>query len=114
MRLPGRVASMRSVVLSGFMGTGKSTVGKLVAEKLGLPFVDTDVMLAAEAGMPVAELFVRDGEARFREREERLILALLSDEIPRVFALGGGSVTIPRVRCAALEGATVVTLTAPS
>lgn len=103
---------MRSVVLSGFMATGKSTVGRLVAFELGLPFVDTDAVLAEEAGRPVGELFAAEGEARFRDREARAILPLLSDGVARVLAFGGGTVTIPRVRYAALEEATVVTLTA--
>ncbi|MBX3208621.1 MAG: 3-dehydroquinate synthase [Labilithrix sp.] len=103
---------MRSVVLSGFMATGKSTVGRLVAGALGLPFVDTDAVLAEEAGRPVGELFAAEGEARFRDREARTILPLLSDGVARVLSFGGGSMTIPRVRHAALEAATVITLTA--
>lgn len=103
---------MRSVVLSGFMATGKSTIGRLVADRLGLPFIDTDALIAEEAGRPVGEVFAADGEARFRDREARIILPLLSDPTPRVFSFGGGSMTIPRVRHAALEAATVVTLTA--
>lgn len=103
---------MRSVVLSGFMATGKSTVGKLVAEALGLPFVDTDAVLAEQAGCSVGELFAREGEARFREREAEVVLPLLADGTPRVLSFGGGTVTIPRVRYAALDAATVVTLTA--
>jgi shikimate kinase/3-dehydroquinate synthase len=101
------------IVLSGFMATGKTTVGRLVASALGVPFVDTDALLAEAAGIPVGELFARDGEARFREREAELVLPMLEDATPRVIAFGGGTVTIPRVRYAALEAATVVTLTAP-
>lgn len=103
---------MRTVVLSGFMATGKSTIGRLVAEKLGLPFLDTDAILAEEAGRPVGEVFAAEGEARFRDHEARIIQPLLADGVPRVLSFGGGSVTIPRVRHAALEAATVVTLTA--
>ncbi len=110
MPAPGTVT--RSVVLSGFMATGKSTVGRLVADELGLPFVDTDDVLAAEAGTSVGELFAREGEAKFRDREAAVILPLLSDGVPRVIAFGGGSVTIPRVRHAALEAATVITFVA--
>lgn len=103
---------MRPVVLSGFMATGKSTIGRLVAEKLGLPFLDTDAILAEEAGRPVGEIFAAEGEARFRDHEARIIQPLLADGVPRVLSFGGGSMTIPRVRHAALEAATVVTLTA--
>jgi shikimate kinase/3-dehydroquinate synthase len=102
----------RSVVLSGFMATGKTTVGRLVAARLGLPFVDTDELIAQEAGRPTGEVFASEGEARFRDREARLILPLLEDGTRRVFAFGGGAVTMPRVRYAALEAAAVVTLTA--
>lgn len=102
----------RPVVLSGFMATGKSTVGRLVAERLGLPFVDTDDLVAADAGTSVGELFAREGEARFRERERRLVPPLLRDGVARVIAFGGGTVTIPAVRHEALERATLVTLEA--
>lgn len=102
----------RSVVLSGFMATGKSTVGKLVAAELGLPFVDTDALIAEQYGATVGEVFAREGEARFRDREAELVGRLLSDGVRRVLSFGGGTVTIPRIRHAALEAATVITLTA--
>ena len=104
-------ALRQPVFLSGFMATGKSTVGTLVASTFGVPFVDTDAVLASEAGRSVAELFA-EGEARFREREAALVARLLEDSSPRVIAFGGGTVTIPRVRHAALEAGTLVTLTA--
>lgn len=103
---------MRSVVLSGFMATGKSTVGKRLAERLGLPFVDTDAVIAERAGEPVSSVFARQGEARFRDQEKEIVLALLADPSPKVIAFGGGTVTIGAVRREALERATVVTLTA--
>jgi shikimate kinase/3-dehydroquinate synthase len=106
------MARLRTVVLSGFMATGKSTVGRVVADRLGVPFVDVDAVIAEEAGRPVGEVFSGEGEARFRDREARIILPLLESSEPRVLSFGGGAVTIPRVRHAALEAATVVTLTA--
>lgn len=102
---------MKSVVLSGFMATGKTTVGELVAKELGLPFIDTDALIEEAAGKPVGEVF-KEGEAQFRDREVDVILPLLSDGVPRVLSFGGGAVTVPRIRHAALEAATVVTLTA--
>lgn len=102
----------RSIVLSGFMATGKSTVGKLLAARLGLPFVDTDAALEELTGKTTAELFAGEGEGRFREREAELVLRLLGDGVQRVLGFGGGTVTIPRVRHAALESSLVVTLTA--
>ena len=107
-----RLALARPLVLSGFMATGKSTVGSLVAARLGVPFLDTDAILAEQAGMRVGELFAMEGEARFRERETALVLPLLDDASPRVISFGGGTVTISRVRHKALERATVVTFTA--
>lgn len=103
---------MRPLVVSGFMATGKSTVARLVAGMLGVPFVDTDALLAEAAGKSTGELFASEGEARFREREAALVTAMLEDPTPRVIAFGGGTVTVPRVRHAALEKATLVTLTA--
>lgn len=103
---------MKSVVLSGFMATGKTTVGELVAKELGLPFVDTDALLAKTAGKSVGEIFASEGEARFRDREVSVILPLLEDGVPRALSFGGGAVTVPRIRYAALEAATLVTLTA--
>lgn len=102
----------KPIVLSGFMATGKSTIGQILATRLGVPFVDTDALLAAQSGMAISELFMSEGEARFREREAALVLPMLADPTPRVVAFGGGTVTIPRVRHAALEAATVITLTA--
>jgi shikimate kinase / 3-dehydroquinate synthase len=106
------MSRQRSVVLSGFMATGKSTVGQLVAKALDLPFVDTDATIAAEVGRPIGELFAAEGEARFRDREAATILPLLEDGVPRVIAFGGGAVTIPSVRHTALERSTLITLTA--
>ena len=103
---------MKSLVLSGFMATGKSTVGRLVATSLGLPFIDTDELIANATGKTVGQVFAEEGEARFRDREVDLILPLLEDSVPRVLSFGGGAVTVPRIRHAALERATVVTLTA--
>jgi shikimate kinase / 3-dehydroquinate synthase len=94
------------------MATGKSTIGRILASRLGVPFIDTDAVLAEQSGKTVSELFMSEGEARFREREANLVLPMLEDRTPRVIGFGGGTVTMPRVRHAALEVATVVTLTA--
>lgn len=108
----GAPAWTRPLVLSGFMATGKSTVGRLVAARAGVPFVDTDELLVAQSGKSIGELFAASGEARFRESEAQLVLPMLDDPTPRVIGFGGGTVTIPRVRHKALERATVVALTA--
>ena len=96
------------IVLVGFMGAGKSTVGRLVADAMGLPFVDTDALIEAEQGMSIAEVFARQGERVFRPLESRVVAEVLSGP-EAVVALGGGAVTDP-VTCSALEWASVVLL----
>ena len=108
----GKPGWSRPLVLSGFMATGKSTVGRIVAARMGVPFVDTDETLVAQSGKSIGELFASIGEARFRESEAQLVLPMLDDPTPRVIGFGGGTVTMPRVRHKALERATVVVLTA--
>jgi shikimate kinase/3-dehydroquinate synthase len=103
---------MRPIVLSGFMATGKSTVGPRLASRLGLPFLDTDQEIERLTSKRVPELWREEGEAAFRARETALVEALLSDPTPRVIAFGGGTVTTPRARRFAIDHALVVTLTA--
>ncbi|HEY1959808.1 MAG TPA: 3-dehydroquinate synthase [Polyangiaceae bacterium] len=102
---------MKTLLLSGFMGTGKTTVGPLVASRLGLPFVDTDDLVAREAGASIPDLWRREGEAKFREREHAVLERLLGDGTPRVVATGGGTLLARNVRHRALDRAVVVTLT---
>jgi shikimate kinase len=78
-------------VLTGFMGAGKSTVGPLLAARLGWRFVDADNVIESEAGHTIAELFARHGEAAFRHREHETI-ARLGAEDALVLALGGGAI----------------------
>ncbi len=94
---PATSASPRRIVLTGFMGSGKTTVGPLVADRLGWRFVDVDDVIEAEAGCTIPELFRRDGEAAFRERERTAIARFIggarqagSDAL--VLALGGGAI----------------------
>src|SRR5271165_2521746 len=80
----------RSVVLVGMMGAGKTSVGKRLAAKLGLPFVDADAEIEAGAQLTISEIFERFGETYFREGERRVIARLLNGG-PQVLATGGGA-----------------------
>jgi shikimate kinase len=86
-----RRVDSRRIVLTGFMGSGKTTVGPLVAERLGWSFVDVDDVIAFEAGTTIAEIFEREGEAEFRRRERAVIAAMARRE-ELVMALGGGAI----------------------
>ncbi|MGE4271574.1 MAG: shikimate kinase [Desulfitobacterium sp.] len=83
-----------NVVLVGFMGTGKSTVGRRLAKLLGREFIDTDVEIERLTEMTVSEIFRRHGETRFRS-EERLLVKRLADQKGYVIATGGGTVLNP-------------------
>ncbi|ABS04478.1 shikimate kinase [Kineococcus radiotolerans] len=78
------------IVLVGFMGAGKTTVGRLLATRLGLPFVDTDHVVEARAGRPVREIFTTDGEATFRDLEQAAVEEVLAGP-QAVVSLGGGA-----------------------
>ncbi|MEP3045561.1 MAG: shikimate kinase [Roseibium sp.] len=80
----------RSIVLVGIMGCGKSTVGKRLAQRLGLEFVDADSEIERAANMTVSEIFTEHGEPYFRSGEERVIARLLR-EGPQILATGGGA-----------------------
>ena len=96
------------VVLVGAMGAGKTTVGELLAERWGAELRDTDRDIEAAAGRAISEIFVDDGEARFRELERTAVREALAAH-PGVLALGGGAVLDPQTR-AALTGHRVVFL----
>jgi shikimate kinase len=81
----------RRIVLTGFMGSGKSTVGPILAARLGWQFVDVDNVIEAEAGAAIAEIFARHGEAAFRDREHATIARLATAD-GLVLALGGGAI----------------------
>ena len=85
------------IVLVGFMGAGKTTIGQLLAERLGLPFTDSDQVIEQRAGRPVAQIFAEDGEPAFRALEHQVIAGLL-DGPALVLALGGGAAEHPGTR----------------
>lgn len=96
------------IVLVGFMGAGKSTVGRMVADELGLPFSDSDSVVEQRAGRSVPEVFATDGEETFRWLERVVVADLLAGP-SAVLALGGGALQHPSTRVA-LRDATVVLL----
>jgi shikimate kinase len=87
----------RSLVLVGMMGAGKSSVGRKLAMRLALPFVDADTEIEAAAGMTIPEIFEIRGEPEFRSGEARVIARLL-DSGPQVLATGGGAYMNPETR----------------
>jgi shikimate kinase len=86
-----RALGRRSIVLVGMMGAGKSSVGRRLAARLGIGFVDADTEIESAAGMSIPEIFARHGEGYFRSGEARVISRLL-DGGPQVLATGGGAV----------------------
>src|SRR5437763_160289 len=87
----------RSVVLVGMMGAGKSSIGRRLAQRLGIGFVDADAEIEAAAGMTIAEIFSTYGEPYFRSGEQRVIARLLESG-PQVLATGGGAFINPQTR----------------
>jgi len=96
-------APIKRIVLTGFMGSGKSTVGPLVAARLGWRFVDADTVIEADAGLKIAAIFARDGEAAFRELERATVERLASND-GLVLALGGGAIEHAATRRLLLGG----------
>jgi shikimate kinase len=104
-----------AVVLVGFMGSGKSVVGRELASRLGLPYLDTDALIVQEAGA-ISEVFSERGEEGFRELEADVVVREVEalGAAPKVLALGGGAVLSQRVRAALRRLERVVWLTAPA
>jgi shikimate kinase len=102
-----------NIILCGFMGTGKSTVGRLIADRLGWRFVDTDQLIEAQVGRTVSQIFAGDGEAFFRQWESRICRELIGAR-HEVIATGGGIVLDPANREALNRAGLVVCLDAPA
>jgi shikimate kinase len=88
---------LRRIILTGFMGSGKSTVGPLVAKRLGWTFADVDNIIEAEAGIAISEIFASQGEDAFRTQEHATIARLAASE-NLVLALGGGAIETAATR----------------
>jgi len=92
-----RIVPPKTIVLVGLMGAGKSCIGKRLAQRLGLAFVDADHEIERAAGCTIAEIFERHGEMDFRDGERRVIARLLQNPV-HVLATGGGAFMDPRTR----------------
>lgn len=101
----------KPIVLIGLMGAGKTTVGRRLAQRMRLPFVDADHEIEAAAGMSVSDIFERFGEAHFRDGERRVIARLI-DGTPKVIATGGGAFLNEETRALILDQALAVWLDA--
>ena len=108
---PSPVWTGQSIVLVGLMGVGKSTVGRRLAARLGLPFVDADAEIESAADLSIAEIFDRHGEAHFRDGERRVIARLI-DGTAKVVATGGGAFVNDATRALILAEALAVWLDA--
>lgn len=108
--LPARLGG-RHLVLVGLMGAGKTSVGKRLAQRLKLPFVDSDHAIEEAANMSIPEIFAARGEAEFRSGERRVIARLLG-EPQRVIATGGGAYMDPETRRRIAENAVSIWLKA--
>jgi shikimate kinase len=109
--MPARLP--RRIILTGFMGAGKSTVGRLLAESLGWPFLDIDSLIAAEHGLSIARIFAQDGEEHFRRLEAETVARVLDpmhqdpayEHNHAIVALGGGAIETDDVRDLLFGGA---------
>jgi shikimate kinase len=103
----------RHLVLVGLPGCGKSAVGRQVAETIGAPLFDIDSLLVREMGMPVEQIFGMVGERRFREMEQKAVLAAVAAEEPAVIVPGGGWAAEPGHMHGAREFALLIYLRCP-
>ncbi|MEQ8677505.1 MAG: shikimate kinase [Aggregatilineales bacterium] len=105
------VAQPRNIILAGFMGTGKTTVGQLVADFIGWHFVDTDDEIIHRVGMTIPEIFDKEGESGFR-RYEKVICQAVAAEAQQVISTGGGLMIDPQNRDIMLNSGLVICLSA--
>ena len=96
----------KSIVLCGFMAAGKTTIGKMLSQRLALPFVDTDNLIVKKCQMPIPEIFAKYGEAYFRDVEHEVAKSIKTMP-PSVVSSGGGMLTFER-NAAALKSSSIV------
>jgi len=103
---------MKHIILVGFMGCGKTRVGRVLAKKLKLPFVDMDTRIVKKAGMPITDIFAQHGESYFRELETKVLVEALASKRRTVISTGGG-VPMQKSNQPLLKAAIVVYIKAP-
>lgn len=87
----------KPIMMIGLMGSGKTVIGRLLAQKLGLPFTDTDKLIEDEAGLRISDIFELYGEAKFREMERRIITSMATST-PQIISVGGGAFCQAEIR----------------
>lgn len=102
---------MKSIALIGFMGTGKSTLGKVLAQRLALPLVDLDAVIVQEQQMEIKDIFTRDGEEKFRQMEHD-VLCRYAAQPDRILSPGGGAVLRAENRAVLRDNCWVISLMA--
>ncbi|HET7488244.1 MAG TPA: shikimate kinase [Acidimicrobiales bacterium] len=102
----------RRILLVGMMGSGKSTVGRALARRLGYPYLDSDEQVIRRTGLTVPELFAERGESAFRAEEKRALAEAVTSDGPVVVSVAGGAVLDPDNRHRLHQGGTVVWLRA--
>ena len=105
-------AAMQSFIFIGYRGTGKTTVARKLAERLGIPVIDADAEIQRQSGKSIAEIFAQDGEAAFRDIEESIIAAILPSTSPLILATGGGAILRENTRKRLRQSGRVFWLTA--
>jgi len=103
---------MQSVILIGYRGTGKTTVARNLAERLGIPVFDSDREIECRAGKSITDIFAQDGESVFRDWEETVIAEILASPNPLVLATGGGAILRTKTRERLRQAGYVIWLTA--
>lgn len=99
--------AVKPIALIGMMGTGKTTLGRLLAQRLGLDFIDTDDMIESRQGKTIAAIFAQDGEAAFRRLESDIIAQAIETHPGSVIGTGGGAVTTPETLNKLVAGTTL-------
>ena len=103
---------MQLFILIGYRGTGKTTIARKLAERLGIPAFDSDDEIERRVGKSVAEIFAQEGESAFRDREESVIAEILNRSTPLVLATGGGAIIREKTRAVLRYAGRVIWLTA--